>query len=174
MSPEEPTSADQSPSAEVVARLLQAWRGEIEARAIYLLIAAREKDAQRAEIIVRLADAEAGHRELIEQRLRELRIEVPDPKTVRISLWTRLQAKIAPIDRLLLARETAENEEVNVLYERSTGDAKTDNLLREIRKDERSHSQVVQGMRSGSSPSDLAKISAHAGRSEERRVGKEC
>jgi vacuolar iron transporter family protein len=49
---------------------------------------------------------------------------------VRLSPWLRLQAKIAPVDRLLAAREAAEDEEVGDLYKRSTGDAVTDELLR--------------------------------------------
>ena len=58
-------------------------------------------------------------------------------------LWLRLQARVAPVDRLLAAREAAEDEEVDDLYKRSTGDPQTDQLLREIRKEERSHSLAV-------------------------------
>ena len=72
--------------------------------------------------------------------MRELGIEVPDPASVRLPLWLRLQARIAPVDRLLAAREAAEDDEVDDLYKRSTGDPVTDRLLREIRKEERSHS----------------------------------
>jgi vacuolar iron transporter family protein len=75
---------------------------------------------------------------------------VPDPSSVRLSPWLRLQARIAPIDRLLAAREAAEDDEVDDLYKRSTGDPKTDELLRSIRREERSHSLAVQEMRSGS------------------------
>jgi VIT1/CCC1 family predicted Fe2+/Mn2+ transporter len=49
----------------------------------------------------------------------------------------------------LAAREAAEDEEVDDLYKRSTGDPATDSLLREIRKEERSHSLAVQEIRSG-------------------------
>jgi VIT1/CCC1 family predicted Fe2+/Mn2+ transporter len=61
-----------------------------------------------------------------------------------------MQAKVAPIDRLLAAREAAEDEEVDGLYKRLTGDPETDRLLREIRKEERSHSLAVAELRSGS------------------------
>jgi VIT1/CCC1 family predicted Fe2+/Mn2+ transporter len=71
---------------------------------------------------------------------------------VRLPLWQRLQARIAPVDRLLAAREAAEDEEVDDLYKRSTGDATTDRLLRDIRKEERSHSIAVQEIRSGNGP----------------------
>ena len=87
----------------------------------------------------------------------ELGITVPDPRTVRVPLMLRLQARVAPIDRLLAAREAAEDEEVDDLYKRSTGDAETDRLLREIRKEERSHSMAVADMRAGGGDGDGAR-----------------
>ncbi len=99
----------------------------------------------------RMADAEASHRQRLEARMRELGIEVPSPDSVKLSGWARLQARIAPIDRLLAAREAAEDEEVDDLYKRSTGDAFTDHLLHDIRKEERSHSMAVTEMRSSQS-----------------------
>jgi VIT1/CCC1 family predicted Fe2+/Mn2+ transporter/rubrerythrin len=134
--------------SEAAERLLQAWRGEIEAGAVYELIAQREGDPARAEILRRMAEAEGGHRRRLEQRMRELGVPVPDPATVRLSPWLRLQARIAPIDRLLAAREAAETGEVEDLYVRPTGDETTDMLLRDIRRDERAHSMAVSEMRS--------------------------
>jgi vacuolar iron transporter family protein len=133
---------------EVRDRLLKAWQGEIVAGAVYDLIARRMPDRE-AEILRRMADAEGGHRRRLEARMQELEIPVPDPRGVHIPLWLRLQAKIAPVDRLLAAREAAEDDEVADLYRRSTGDPTTDKLLRDIRKEERSHSLAVQEMRSG-------------------------
>ena len=127
-------------------RLLQAWRGEIEAGAVYELIARREQDPERAAILRRMAAAESGHRGRLEARLRELGIPVPDPGTVKLSRWLRLQARLAPLDRLLAAREAAESGEVDDLYLRPTGDEETDRLLHEIRRDERSHSIAVNEM----------------------------
>jgi len=140
-------------SAEARERLLTAWRGEILAGAVYDLIA-RRLDAREADILRRMADAEAGHRRRLEQRMQELELQIPDPSTVKIPLWLRMQARIAPIDRLLAAREAAEDEEVDHLYKRSTGDSETDRLLREIRKEERSHSMAVAELRSGSTGPD--------------------
>jgi VIT1/CCC1 family predicted Fe2+/Mn2+ transporter len=127
-------------------RLLQAWRGEVEAGAVYELIAQRLDD-RRAEILRKMAQAEGGHRRRLEARMNELGIPVPDPDSVRLSRWTRLQARIAPVDRLLAAREAAEDDEVGDLYRKPTGDPETDRLLRGIRKDERSHSLAVRDMR---------------------------
>jgi VIT1/CCC1 family predicted Fe2+/Mn2+ transporter len=134
------------PPNDAAARLLQAWRGEIEAGKMYELIAAREADSRRAEILRKMAVAESSHRRRLEQRMAELGIAVPDPATVRLSWWQRMQARVAPIDRLLAAREAAENDEVGDLYKRPTGDPDTDRLLHEIRKDERSHSLAVKEM----------------------------
>jgi VIT1/CCC1 family predicted Fe2+/Mn2+ transporter/rubrerythrin len=126
-------------------RLLEAWRGEVEAGAIYELIAQRS-DAGRAAILRRMAEAEEGHRRRLEQRMEELGFSVPDPASVRLSTWQRLQARIAPIDRLLRAREAAEQEEISDRYRAPTGDAQTDELLQEIRRDERSHELAVREM----------------------------
>jgi vacuolar iron transporter family protein len=128
------------------ARLLEAWRGEVEAGAVYELIAQRERDPKRAEILRRIAQAEGGHRRRLEARMAELGIPVPDPANVKLSRWQRLQARLAPIERLLATREAAESDEVDDLYFRPTGDEQTDLLLYEIRRDERSHSLAVNEM----------------------------
>jgi vacuolar iron transporter family protein len=138
--------ATSSKSSEAEQRLLTAWRGEIIAGSVYELIARRMPDRE-ADILRRMSDAEAGHRARLEQRMVDLRIDVPDPASVKVPLWLRLQARIAPVDRLLAAREAAEDEEVTDTYRRPTGDADTDSLLREIRREERSHSRAVADMR---------------------------
>jgi VIT1/CCC1 family predicted Fe2+/Mn2+ transporter len=135
-------------SVEARTRLLAAWRGEIVAGAVYELIAQRMPERE-ADILRRMAQAESSHRTRLEARMGELGIPVPDPGSVKLPLWLRLQARIAPVDRLLAAREAAEDEEVDDLYKRPTGDAETDQLLRDIRKEERSHSLAVQEIRGG-------------------------
>ena len=135
-----------------VDRLLASWRGEIEAGAVYALLAEREKDPRRAEILGRLAAAEAGHRRRIEARLKELGVEIPDPAGVRLSPWTRLQVRLAPLGTVLASREAAEDAEVDGPYKKPTGDEGTDRLLREIRRDEQSHSREVAAMRAGQDP----------------------
>ncbi len=143
--PSPPSAGETSPAARE--RLLQAWRGEILAGAVYELIA-RRMDERDASILRRMAEAEGGHRRRLEQRMTELGVPIPDPDTVKVPRWLRLQARVAPVDRLLAAREAAEDDEVSDLYRRPTGDAETDRLLHEIRKEERSHSRAVQEIRS--------------------------
>jgi VIT1/CCC1 family predicted Fe2+/Mn2+ transporter len=148
---------DAAASPDVRERLLQAWRGEVEAGAVYELIARRMPEREAA-ILRRMAEAEAGHRGRLEARMKELGIEIPDPSTVQLSPWLRLQARLAPVDRLLAAREAAEDGEVEDLYGRPTGDADTDRLLHDIRKDERSHSRAVRQMRGDGTASDPSPV----------------
>jgi VIT1/CCC1 family predicted Fe2+/Mn2+ transporter/rubrerythrin len=146
--------------SEVRERLLDAWRGEIVAGRVYELIAQRMPERQ-AEVLRRMASAEGGHRARLEARMAELGIEVPPPESVHLSRWLRLQARIAPVDRLLAAREAAEDEEVGDLYKRPTGDPTTDALLRDIRKEERAHSHTVSELRAGSADGAAASAPLH-------------
>lgn len=131
------------------ARLLEAWRGEIEAHEVYSILVKREKDPKKAAILSRIADAESAHRRRLEDRMRTLGVPIPDPASVRISPWLRLQARVAPVDRVLAAREAAEESEIRETYKKSTGDAATDDLLALIRRDEKTHSLVVKEMQQG-------------------------
>jgi VIT1/CCC1 family predicted Fe2+/Mn2+ transporter/rubrerythrin len=146
--------ADRTTPTEVSERLLTAWRGEILAGKTYELIAERLAPRE-ADILRRMAAAEANHRGRLENRMTQLGIPIPDPASVKVSAWLRLQAKIAPVDRLLAAREAAEDEEVDDLYKRSTGDAATDELLRAIRREERSHSHAVSEIRTTGKSADV-------------------
>lgn len=132
-----------------IERLLQAWRGEMEANAVYQALAERERDPRRAELILRMAEAESGHRRRIEARLTALGVAIPDPASVRLSPWRRLQLRVTPLERVLAAQERAEDAEVQDRYRRPTGDADTDRLLGEIRTDEQGHARTIGVMRTG-------------------------
>ena len=146
-------------SDEAVARLLEAWRGEVEARAVYTMLAERMRDPRRAQVIREIADGEARHRERIEQRLRELGRPIPDPSTVRISPWLRLQARFAPVTRMLAHMESNEQVEITDRYKRSTGDPDTDTVLASIRTEEQGHSRTldaIQATHGGEAPASGA------------------
>lgn len=134
-------------SSEAARRLLAAWRGEIEARTVYEILAGRERDPRRQRILREIAEAEGAHRRRLEARMGELGIPIPDPSSVRVSPWVRLQARVAPINTVLAAREAAEDSEIDGGYKAATGDAETDRLFHEIRRDEQGHSRQVTVMR---------------------------
>ena len=131
---------------DVAKRLLEAWRGEIEARAVYEALAAREKDERRAAVLRKMASGEKGHLERVEARMRQLGIPIPDPATVRLSPWQKLQVRVAPIERVLASREAAEMSEIVNGYGLPTGDADTDALFSSIREDERSHARSISAL----------------------------
>jgi len=122
----------QTDTKEAVDRLLQAWRGEVQARAMYTILADRVKDPRRADVIRAIADAEGSHRERIELRLRELGQPIPDPGSVKLSLAQRLQARVAPIETVISRMESAEQEEITDRYKRPTGDPQTDAVLQDL------------------------------------------
>jgi len=131
---------------DVAKRLLDAWRGEIEARAVYEALAAREKDERRAAILRKMASGEKTHLERVEARMRELGIPIPDPATVRLSPWQKLQIRVAPVERVLASREAAEKDEIDIGYRLPTGDTDTDTLFSSIREDERSHARSISAL----------------------------
>ena len=138
--------AQQTETKDAVPRLLQAWRGEVQARAMYSILAERESDEQRAEIIRAIAEAEGSHRERIEKRLRELGQPIPDPTSVKLSWFQRLQARLAPIETVIARMEAAEEEEITDRYKRTTGDPETDQVLEAIRVEEQGHSKSLESM----------------------------
>jgi VIT1/CCC1 family predicted Fe2+/Mn2+ transporter/rubrerythrin len=137
---------EQTSTRDAVDRLLQAWRGEVQARALYTILAERVNDPRRAEVIRAIADAEGSHRQRIEQRLLELGQPIPDPGSVKLSLSQRLQARVAPVEMVISRMESAEQTEINDRYKRSTGDVQTDAVLQSIRLDEQEHSRSLESM----------------------------
>src|ERR1700694_5529291 len=155
-------SADKAAAArsnEAVARLLEPWRGEVEARAVYTILAERMRDPRRAQVIREIADGEGRHRERIEKRLRELGRPIPHPSPVHISPWLRLQARFAPVTRMLAHMESNEQVEITDRYKRSTGDPDTDTVLASIRTEEQGHSRTldaIQATHGGEAPASRA------------------
>ena len=137
---------------DISARLLDAWTDEVQATIVYGLIAERERDPQRAAVLRRLAEIEVSHRARLEQRMRELEIEIPDERTVGISRWRRLQARYAPVERLIARQEAMELEIATEIEEHPTGDAETDRLLDEIRDEETQHTDALAKLRAGTLP----------------------
>jgi vacuolar iron transporter family protein len=124
-------------------RLLDAWRGEVQARAQYEILAGRMKDARRAEIIRKIAAAEASHRARVEKRLQELGVSLPSEASAQLSLIQRLRAQLAPVEVVIGRMEAAEQSEIDDSYKRSTGDPETDAVLSEIRVEEQGHSRSL-------------------------------
>jgi VIT1/CCC1 family predicted Fe2+/Mn2+ transporter/rubrerythrin len=138
--------------ADVRERLIDAWTDEVQATIVYELIARRESDPRRAGVLRQLAAVEANHRARLEGRMRELGIAIPDERSVRLSAWRRLQARVAPVERLIARQEAMEQDIATEIEERPTGDADTDRLLEEIRDEEEQHTTALAALRAGQVP----------------------
>src|SRR5579859_1890615 len=101
---------------------------------------------RRADVIRQIAEAEGRHRERVEKRLRELSVAIPDPATVKLSWMQRMQARLAPVPRVMARMEAAEQSEIADRYHRTTGDAETDAVLASIRTEEQSHQRSLDAM----------------------------
>ena len=161
---------------EAVERLRQAWRGEVQAREMYEILAARLGNSRKAEIVRAIADAEGSHRERIEKRLRELGEQVPDPSTVKLSPLQRLQARLAPVETVIARMEAAEEQEITDRYRRTTGDPDTDAVLESIRVEEQGHSRSLESMevahQAGPAPSSVqSRLNRILGRESWHRTG---
>ena len=137
---------------DVSGRLIDAWTDEVQATIVYGLIAARESDPRRAAVLNRLAEVERSHRDRLERRMTELGIQIPDEAAVKLSAWRRLQARVAPVDRLLARQEAMEADIASAIQERPTGDPDTDRLLEQIRDEEEQHTVALGQLRSGALP----------------------
>jgi VIT1/CCC1 family predicted Fe2+/Mn2+ transporter/rubrerythrin len=129
--------------ADATRRLLDAWRGEVQARAQYEILAQRMGDPHRGDIIRQIAEAEGHHRERVEKRLHELGVGIPSPESARLSPLQRLQARLAPISVVISRMEAAEQSEIDDRYHRPTGDPLTDEVLSSIRVEEQGHSRSL-------------------------------
>ena len=165
-----------APPREAIARLRQAWRGEVQANEMYMLLAERMGNTRKGEIIRAIADAEVSHRQRIEQRLRELGEPVPDPSTVKLSVVQRLQSRLAPIENVIERMEAAEAIEITDRYKRTTGDPETDAVLEAIRVEEQGHSKSLESMEvahaAGPAPSSVqSRLNRILGRESWHRTG---
>jgi VIT1/CCC1 family predicted Fe2+/Mn2+ transporter/rubrerythrin len=139
-------------ASDVSARLIDAWTDEVQATIVYGLIAQRESDPRRAHVLKQLAEIERSHRARLEERMSDLGIAIPDERSVRLSTWRRLQARLAPVDRLLARQEAMEQDIAAEIDERPTGDADTDRLLEQIRDEEEQHTVALAQLRAGGVP----------------------
>ena len=139
-------------ASDVSARLIDAWTDEVQATIVYGLIAQRESDPRRAHVLKQLAEIERSHRARLEQRMNDLGIAIPDERSVRLSTWRRLQARVAPVDRLLARQEAMEQDIAAEIDQRPTGDADTDRLLEQIRDEEEQHTVALAQLRAGGVP----------------------
>ncbi|MBX6341919.1 MAG: VIT1/CCC1 transporter family protein, partial [Thermomicrobiaceae bacterium] len=133
-------------------RLIQAltdnWKAEQQSAATYRLLAGRETDPRRRELLQRLAEAEERHAARWAARLRELGAEPPSG-AVPVPMSVRVRAR-ADIDAVLQRIEAEEEEHIR-RYEQEAealADPETAALFREVARDEARHARTLRAMTS--------------------------
>jgi hypothetical protein len=66
--------------------LREMWRREVEAAGTYRILAGRESDQRRRDILLRLAECEDRHAASWSERIHKMTGTVPDPSAVHHSL----------------------------------------------------------------------------------------
>src|SRR5919109_4905958 len=88
------------------------WRREVEAATTYRLLAGREHDAKRRDILIRLADQEENHAARWAERIKAATGRTPDRKEVErgLSWFQRISDPNVVLHRLEQEENKAEDE----------------------------------------------------------------
>ncbi len=130
---------------ELLRALEKSWYREMEGAVTYRLLAEREKDTRRRDILQKLAAAEVGHAEKWAARIRELGGTLPDPTTVKPTLGLTLHAASPEV----IFRKLEANEEQDIAaYQalESVLDEKSQVILRETAADEQDHARILRAL----------------------------
>ena len=154
----EPTS--EATRQELIAALKQNWQREIQGMRTYRDLARNERDTARRQVLEKLADAEARHAEKWARKLAELGAEAPKeerPFGVRLQGWLRRQLGTEAALRQL---EGEEDKDI-ARYEaqaRSINDAEAQAMLREVRREEKSHGRIIREIISPIGPQGMLDV----------------
>jgi len=138
-------TADQE---DIKRRLLDSWREEIQAAAIYGRLAEREVEDTRKRVLSELSATELRHAEKWARRLNELGVEVPESSSVRLPRSMDLSLRFAPVDAVISHQE-AEERRLTGVHSELTGDPDTDVLLEQIASEDEEHASALRGLMRG-------------------------
>jgi VIT1/CCC1 family predicted Fe2+/Mn2+ transporter/rubrerythrin len=134
------------PSKEFISGLLQAWRDEKLSAVNYRALAEKERNPERKNILIRLAEAEDRHADNWERRLRELGAdpgmfeESPAEKMRRMVL---LKSDIGTAVQMLEAGEAEADKLYDLLLTNAPAESDRTALL-EAQREERAHSKILE------------------------------
>ena len=127
------------------------WHREMEAATTYRILAERERDPRRREILTRLAEAELRHAARWADRIRVAGGRVPDAAAVRPALGLALQ--VAPPEVIFRKLEAHERQDA-ATYDRleSDLDEAGRTILRDIMADDHEHAKILRVLAGPESP----------------------
>ncbi|MEX0785711.1 MAG: VIT1/CCC1 family protein [Dehalococcoidia bacterium] len=132
--------------------LIENYLGELDAAALYRVLAKHERSDERSQILLEIAGDEDRHAAIMAGRLREMGIDLPRH---RVSLRVRilgLLARLFGAGAVLPMVETFEAGDVGAYLE-----PEQDAAVRDLASDERRHFRTVSGLTGPAAPSTIAK-----------------
>ncbi len=135
-----------------LATIERMWRREVEAAHTYKLLAARESDPKRRNILLRLAEQEDKHAGRWSERIVAATGRVPDPKEVERGLtwFQRIGDSSVVLHRLEQEESKAETEYDELLTRLS--DPADRRIAEEAMLEERDHAVVLRTLAGGNIP----------------------
>jgi vacuolar iron transporter family protein len=128
------------------------WRREVEAAHTYKLLAERESDHRRREILLRLAGQEDRHAERWSERIQAATGHAPDPREVERGLtWFQKIGDPSVVLHRLEQEETRADAEYGELMSRLS-DPHDKKIAQEAMLEERDHAVILRTLAGGKIP----------------------
>src|SRR3990172_12430819 len=131
--------------------LIDNWRGEKTAAALYRALAQHEKSQERADILREIAGSEDRHAAVMEARLREMGVSLPK---YRLGLRTRVMSLLARVfgpRAVLPIIESFEAKDMNAYR-----GPEQDPAVQALAADERGHFRTIGRLSRGVAPVEIA------------------
>jgi VIT1/CCC1 family predicted Fe2+/Mn2+ transporter/rubrerythrin len=140
------------------------WRREVEAAHTYKLLAAREADAKRRDILLRLAEQEDKHAARWSERIAGATGRTPDPKEVErgLSWFQRISDPNVVLHRLEQEENQAEAEYEQLMAR--LNDPEDRRIAEEAMHEERDHAVVLRTLAGGKIPTPRSTLESILGR----------
>ena len=140
------------------------WRREVEAAHTYKLLAEREADPKRRDILLRLAEQEDKHAARWSERIAATTGHVPDPREIERGLsWFQRMGDPNVVLHRLEQEESKAEEEYDQLMKRLSDPADRQ-IAEEAMLEERDHAVVLRALAGGVMPSPRSTLDSILGR----------
>lgn len=129
-------------TTEIIRTLLENWREEVRATAVYSRLARREGRPDRRAILEELAQTEKNHATQWAAQLQALGSGVPDPQSVTLSTADELSLRFAPLD-VLIANQEADERRMSQEHSEPLGRGDLDAIRAAIAGEDSKHADTL-------------------------------
>jgi vacuolar iron transporter family protein len=134
------------------------WRREVEAATTYRMLAGRERDTRRRDLLVRLAEQEEKHAARWAERIALATGRAPDPQQVQGGLsWVQRISDPSIVLRQLELEETRAEADYDKLMGRLS-DPDDRRIAEEAMLEERDHAVALRTLSGGPAPSPRSRL----------------